>query len=294
MRILTDPWAIPLNWFDAAEDGGAGGTAAEAGDGAGGEPQGSSTDTPPSDQGGQSTEDPGQTETLNADKGADPGWLKLFPKEQQNDEFFKQYPNAKEALLDLKSKVERSKNAIIKPGEGATEGEIAEYRRSLGIPEKPEDYHLPLPEGLPEGLTPGEDTWFRELAHKHGLSKQQAENVFQDYYRNVGEQYKAQQAERERQSKQAVADLQREYGAEYNAKLTLGQRAIQEIGGADFAKYLEESGLGNDPRMIRAAIRMGELIGEDSLVAGRVSTPLAGERRRDPGSINLDYGDYFQ
>jgi len=292
MRFFTDPWAIPLTWFDAAGDDG--GAAPEAGDSAGGEPQGSTTDTPPSDQGGQSDGgDAGQAGTLNADKGADPGWLKLFPKEHQSDEFFKQYPNAKEALLDLKQRVERSKDAIIKPGEGATEGEIAEYRRSLGIPDDPKDYHLPLPEGLPEGLSTGDDSWFRELAHKHGLSKQQAENVFQDYYQSVGEQFQTQQAERQRQKQQAVAELQREYGGEYNAKLTQGRRAIQEIGGADFAKYLEESGLGDDPRMIRAAIRMGEMIGEDSLVAGRVSTPLAGERRRDPGTLNMDYSDYW-
>lgn len=285
---IMDPWAIPM--FDAADDGGGGGMAPEAGDDAVSESQGPAAGEPTGEPAGGDTE---LTQATTAsEQGADPGWLKLFPKEHQNDEFFKAYPNAKEALLDLKQRTQRMKDAIVKPGENATEGEIAEYRRALGVPETPDEYHLPMPEDLPEDFK-GDDSWFREMAHRQGLSKQQAENLYTDYYRNVAENFKTQQAERERAQAKATEELQREYGGEYNAKLTLGKRAIQEIGGADFVKYLDETGLGNDPRMIKAAIRMGELIGEDSMVAGRVTSPLPQTANRGEGELALDYSDYF-
>lgn len=292
MNRILNPWAFPMFALDMADDGG--GATEATSDGAGeaeaqSQEQSYDEGTHQQENSESSAE---QATTKQEAKSNDPGWMRIFPKEYQQDEFFKQYPSAKDALMDLKGKALKAKDSIIRPGEDATEGEIAEYRKAMGIPEKPEDYYLPKPEGLPEGLA--SDEWFRNAAHEIGLSKQQAEGVFKQYYENLTEQLQTQQAEKKRQQQKAVEDMQREYGGDYEGKLTQGKRAVQEIGGADFAKYLEESGLGDDPRMIRAAIRMGELIGEDSLVAGRVSTPLAGDRHRDPGTLNIDYDDYFK
>lgn len=281
------PWAFPFIAMNMADDGGA----TEGTDPGSGEVAEHIGEQSAPDQAEPSAYDSGQTGAETEPKSSDPGWRRIFPKEYQQDEFFQQYTSAKEALLDLKGKVLKSKDAVVKPGEGATEGEIAEYRKAMGIPDRPEDYHLPKPEGFPEEII--SDEWFRNAAHEIGLSKDQAEKVYAQYYQNMAEQLQTQKAEKLQKQKKAVEEMQREYGGEYDAKLTQGKRAVQEIGGADFAKFLEESGLGDDPRMIRAAIRMGELIGEDSLVAGRVSTPLAGDRHRDPGTLNIDYSDYF-
>ena len=37
------------------------------------------------------------------------------------------------------------------------------------------------------------------------------------------------------------------------------------MGGPDLWSYLDESGLGNDPRMVRMFVTYGQLISEDSL-----------------------------
>jgi hypothetical protein len=69
-------------------------------------------------------------------------------------------------------------------------------------------------------------------------------------------------------AKKAYADadaaFRKEYGQEYDAKIDSIGRIVDHLGD-DFRKFLNETGAGNDPRVIRAFIKLGELISPDTL-----------------------------
>jgi hypothetical protein len=64
----------------------------------------------------------------------------------------------------------------------------------------------------------------------------------------------------------AESDLKREWGNTYDGNVTAAKTAISQFADPDFVQYLDESGLGNDPRMTRVMSRIGKaLVGETKL-----------------------------
>ena len=62
---------------------------------------------------------------------------------------------------------------------------------------------------------------------------------------------------------EAVQTLKTDLGTNFDAKMTIANRAITEIGGDDLIKVLETSGLGRNPTVVKAFIKMGEMMGEE-------------------------------
>jgi len=71
---------------------------------------------------------------------------------------------------------------VVVPDEGASEQEVADFRKAIGVPESPTAYEL-QPENMPEGMD-----WDSELAgewgnvfHEAGISQEQAQKISQAY-----------------------------------------------------------------------------------------------------------------
>ena len=62
-------------------------------------------------------------------------------------------------------------------------------------------------------------------------------------------------------------------GAKFSESLTAARRAIKFLGGSDVAKALSEAGLGNHPTLVRAFVKLGRSLGEDSVVGSGGSPP---------------------
>lgn len=77
----------------------------------------------------------------------------------------------------------KMEGVIKQPAEDASDEEKAEFKSSLhkilGKPDKADDYEFAKPEDMPEGLTYDENAEksFREMFHKHGLSKDTAKEI---------------------------------------------------------------------------------------------------------------------
>ena len=205
-----------------------------------------------------------------------PGWVSGLTAEQQ-EKYGEELKDVAKVSDFFNSHIElkgRMENAIIKPGEGATEQELAAYRKALGVPETKEGYYLEKPK-LPEGLGDAvSEDWFREMAHKRNLPKQVAADIFQDYYSALGEAYSKQLTARKEVRDSSEKALREKHGSLYDSKLATGKLAAQNIFGAEYMNYLDKSGDGNNISVITGFIRLGELISEDSFVKGKVTTPL--------------------
>lgn len=173
---------------------------------------------------------------------------------------FQKLPEFLEAHMALRKKAE---GTTAKPGEGATAEEVAAYKQSLGIPLKAEEYELGE---MPEGVQKDEDleTWFKTSALETNLSGEQAKSLYGLWNKLVTERVEAVVQARAEAKKTVETELRQEYGKDYDLNISMAKR-IMNLGGKDLWDYLEETGLGSDPRMFKAFAEFGKLISEDSL-----------------------------
>lgn len=194
----------------------------------------------------------------------DRAWL---PEEFRADPVFKDlrdpaalaksYANAARMVGLDKGKVLRLPDAEDAPEWGEVFGR-------LGRPEKPDGYELAAPEGLePEALSEAAAAF-----HAAGLSKKQAAAVMGVYAKRLEQAQAAQAAQSEAARAAAERDLKAEWGNAFPERLHLAKRAAMEAGGEDFLKALDESGLGNNPVVLRALAKLGAQIAEPNALKG--------------------------
>lgn len=154
-------------------------------------------------------------------------------------------------------------------GEQNTSGD-----KPTGAPEK---YEFTLPDGFQmdeAGLTA-----FSEFAKDLNMPQEAAQKMLE----KMGPAMQARQAEAisavQNQWKEA-STTDKEFGGEkLNENLAVAKKALDTFGTPELSKLLKETGLGNNPEIIRAFYRAGKAISEDSFVAGAQGRPSA---MRDP------------
>lgn len=138
---------------------------------------------------------------------------------------------------------------------------------ATGRPEDPEKYEFNRPD-LPQDLPYDEEAEkaFRTWAHANGLNKRQAGNLYEAYVKTQVERHSAWHNGQKQSRAKVEADLRREYGNQYDGAVASAKSAIQKYADPDFKSYLDETGYGNDPRMIRVFAKIGrEMQGETRL-----------------------------
>lgn len=171
-------------------------------------------------------------------------------------------------------------------GEDDEEGWQRWYSAS-GRPEAPDKYEFQRPD-LPQDLPYDEESEkaFREWAHINGLNKKQAKNLYDAYVKTQVERHAAWHNGQKESRARIEGDLRREYGNQYEGKVNLAKTAIREFADPDYLRWLDESGMGNDPRMIRAWIRVGEKMTGDTKLKG------APRQEAQPADLDRAIADY--
>lgn len=143
-------------------------------------------------------------------------------------------------------------------------------RSKLGVPREPGGYKLQRPE-LPQGVAYDEafEKAALPVAHKLGLTPSQVQGLL-DFYAGHQSQ-SAQTAMRGRldDETQAIGLLQQEWGGAYDAKVGQAARAARYFGGEPLIQFLNQSGMGNNPELVRAFAKVGSMMTEDTLKIGR-------------------------
>lgn len=148
---------------------------------------------------------------------------------------------------------------------------------------------------LPEGFVADEAALgeYKSVAQALGLKGEQAQKVFDVYAKHEAARDAARQAQaveaREAQNRQwaEAARADKEYGGgNFDASLAHAQRAMARFGSKELLTWLNESGAGNHPELMRAFIRAGKAISEDNTrgasSGGGVSSEQAVLRSRYP------------
>lgn len=157
-------------------------------------------------------------------------------------------------------------------------------REKLGIPKDPSGYKLAKPE-LPPGVVWDDATEkaAMPLFHKLGLTPAQANGLLEFYAgQQVAQHTTLTQAQEQKAQElaagreDAIKGLKTEWGQKYDQNINFASRAVQHIGGEDLVKVMNETGLGDNPVVVKAFAKIGELLGEDVLKVGKadgVMTP---------------------
>lgn len=150
------------------------------------------------------------------------------------------------------------------------------WYQASGRPEKPDDYELERP-SLPSDLPYDEDLEksFRTYAHVNGLNKKQTKNIFDAFVKTQTERHSAWSTQQKQARSQSEQALRREYGGQYESKVQAAKSALAQYADPDYVKWLEESGQGNDPRVIRAWIKVGSEMTGDTKLKGAVQPTVA-------------------
>lgn len=136
----------------------------------------------------------------------------------------------------------------------------------LGRPENADKYEIKtLPENA--ALLPESDVKaFKSAAHKMGLSGKQAQAVIDHYQAVLATNVKSIKD----QGRATEEALKGEWGGAFDRNVGLAARAVIESGGKDLLKYLDETGLGNHPALIKAFAKMGQIMADEGYMEGDV------------------------
>jgi hypothetical protein len=142
-------------------------------------------------------------------------------------------------------------------------------------PESEEAYQFERPE-MPPGMEYNEDEEqsFRNWCFANGISQRQAANLYQSEVAKRVEQHAQWHKMREEQRANLTVDLQREHGQQFQAVIQRNQAIMSKYADPEFREFLNESGAGDDPRMIRFLDRIGRDMGGETKLVGK-SEPTA-------------------
>lgn len=182
------------------------------------------------------------------------------------------------------------KKGVYPPGEKATDEDYARFYKELGQPEY-DKFEVKAPDGIPKEFVEG----FRKSAHTAGMLPRQAQQVLDGILKMNQDSIAAQQTQIENQVKSELDGLRKEWGNDFDKMAKLGNMAARELGGAEFHKFMGESGLGRDVRIIKFLARVGQVMSETGGLKGGSDVSGGQTKAELQGSIDRlfmdpDYG----
>lgn len=172
--------------------------------------------------------------------------------------------------------------------EDATDEQKAEYYEARGMPVAPDDYQLPLLEGMDESQLTDQDKEiqgrFRETFHKAGLSQDQV-NVVTSVANEITAQEMQRTAERDATNQETAEDaLRATWGPEYRANVALNAQYLHDEFGENWADMMsarkpDGTRLCDDPEFGKWINSKAREAGGTTLETGVAVTQRVGEAR---------------
>ena len=107
-------------------------------------------------------------------------WRERIPAEVKNEKFWENYKTESDAFKAHAELIKYRGRAAVLPGANATPEELADFRKKIGVPDKPDGYQLKLPSDANKEFV---DAFLGKVAHAKGFTPEQAQAVA-DYWQN--------------------------------------------------------------------------------------------------------------
>lgn len=178
---------------------------------------------------------------------------------------FKSLPDLANSFHELRSSFSKKTEGLVKiPGADASDEEKVAWRKALGVPDSPDGYELPTPEGLPEGFEfdPATLAPLKAKAHALGIAPAALAELVSFHIQSESAEIARLTQEAEQQSKAGQEQLRKEWGQNFERNLALSERVKLTGGG------LPEGHWGHsDPHVQKLLASLGSKLSEGSLSA---------------------------
>lgn len=214
--------------------------------------------------------------------GAATTWVDTLPQDLRGNPSLQQFqgktweevgPNLAKSYVETKSMIGAEK--MLKPSDKWGEKEWGDFFSQVGRPETPDKYSMPevkMPEDLK--LDDAKIAERKALYHKAGLTDRQAKALIEADLNFIKTSYEADKQSTESAKLSAESTLKQEWGDKYQANIELARSVVAKFGDEQFVRYVEESGLGNDPRLIKLLAKAGQGLMEDK-ASGKGAVEIA-------------------
>lgn len=167
--------------------------------------------------------------------------------------------------------------------ESATDSKDSTEAKAEAVPEK---YEFTMPDGVEMDSEMLAE--FEPIAKELGLSQEKAQKLVDIQIKSLQKLQAAHDIQQEEAFKEmttqwaTAAKADSEYGgAKFNENLSVAQKALKQFASEGLIEYLNSSGLGNHPEVIRTFVKVGKAISEDKFVVGG----QGGARATDPAKV---------
>lgn len=155
------------------------------------------------------------------------------------------------------------KDKIIVPDEFSGDEDWNALYDKLGRPSSPDKYDIRLEEDSKLDEATVND--IKGMAHKLGLNSKQAQQLISEMDSITATKLKESEEAYKQNFDKSVENLQKEWGKAFDKNLGNAQFVVRSFGDDNFVKFLDESGMGNNPEVIRFLSKIGNELGEDSI-----------------------------
>ena len=190
-------------------------------------------------------------------------WKQSLPEDIRNTQVIEQTKDVESLASQLVNSQKMLGGRIPIPQSDDKDGWNEVYTK-LGRPEDANGYEFKAPEGVQ--LDDNLENWFKQAAHESNLTKSQANALYEKWNNmavDVGQQHQQASEDALRNAKES---LDKEWGNASEQNLSIAKKAISEFGGNELREYLDSSGLGNNPELIKFAHRVGKELLEDHAI----------------------------
>lgn len=158
------------------------------------------------------------------------------------------------------------KKGVIPPTAESSPEQVSEYRKVMGVPEKPEAYAEAIKPDikLPDGIQWSDEIaqQYFNLAHRHNIPASAMKELAQLNLKQREFEMRAQIGQIEEGKRNGLASLQQYWGPNFENNIRLAKRAAHTVE-VDPNTY----GFG-DPEVVKAFVKLASKLGEGSLTSG--------------------------
>lgn len=203
---------------------------------------------------------------------AAPSWRDTIPEDIRNEPSLaniKDVGDLAKGFVNAQKLVGADKFPL--PSKNWTESQYAEMWDRLGRPKTADGYKLPddvkPAEGVP--LTEDQLKGAKELFHKVGLNDRQGQEILKFYVESVNGDFAKVMQLKEQNYQRAIDTLKQEWGDKYDTNVHIANQLLRQLGGEELSRYMVESGLGNDPKLIKFFATLGSKMVQEDRSGGR-------------------------
>lgn len=204
------------------------------------------------------------TDTGSSSSDSQPDWRASLSEEFRNDPSLADIQDVNglaKSYVHAQRLVGADKVAL--PRQDAPPEEWNDLYDKLGRPEKYEITRPTLAEGLDYDNAMEEK--MLGLMHEAGLSQGQAQKIYSGYMEHMTGGYNEMNKTRELERTQWDHELRSTFGKAYDEQVSLAQRAAAEFGGDEFRSWLNETGLGDHPMLVKMFAKIGQQVSESRI-----------------------------